>query len=132
MLGKGDGVRYSSYLPLVYKERKKSCFTELKINQATGRRFLHPAQRLVHPTTDSKSRFFFFLRYVCLWVLCLILCTVCFGAVSLTFRRCTCFSSCSVFSGVECPMDPHRLWTVMYTRSLSTAVLLRILNPSER
>jgi len=66
--------------------------------QAAGHRFLFPAQRLVHPTANSKS--IFFPRAVCLWVLCMVLCMVCFWAVSLTLLRCACFSSWTMFSGV--------------------------------
>lgn len=46
----------------------------------------------------------------------------------LTFVRCTCFSVlCS--AELFLTLDTHRLWTVMYTRSPSVALMLFILNP---
>lgn len=73
-LGKGDGLRYSLYLLLVYKGSSLGSHWA----QAMGHRFLLPAPR---STTNSKSGFS--PRTVCQWVLCLILGTVCFWAVWL-------------------------------------------------
>lgn len=96
-------------------------FFEFSLNSGNGTQIPAPAPR---STMSSKS--VFSPRTVCQWVLCLILCTVYFGAVWL-------FSGApaSLFCVQQSCSWPwtRRLWTVMYTRSLSVHLMLFILNP---
>lgn len=100
----------------------------LNSNQAMGCRFLLPAKRLVHPTLTQKSNFF--PRAVCGF--CVWFSALCvFGLSPWLFTWAPASQAVPCLAELFLTVDAHRLCSVMYTRSLSAAVLLHqwMVNP---